>query len=119
MATEPTLTDAEIAQHLRALPGWHQEAGMIQRTYKTDGWPTTLLLVNAIGFYAEAADHHPDLAVSWGRVTVRLRTHSARAITAKDFELARLIEGTALWRPGTGSALRGTPRQFVMPADTA
>jgi pterin-4a-carbinolamine dehydratase len=90
---------------------------MIRRTYKTDGWPTTLMLVNAIGFYAEAADHHPDLQVSWGQVTVSLRTHSARGITVKDFELARFIEQTALWRPAAASALRGTPKQFVMPAD--
>jgi pterin-4a-carbinolamine dehydratase len=75
------------------------------------------MLVNAIGFYAEAADHHPDLQVSWGRVTVSLRTHSARGITPKDFELASLIEQAALWRPGAASALRGTPKQFVMPAD--
>lgn len=119
MATETALTDTEIRRRLAALPGWRHDAGMIHRTYQTGGWPITLLLVNAIGFVAEAADHHPDLQVSWGRVTVSLSTHSARGITAKDFELARLIEDTALLRPGSGSALRGTPRQFVAPADPA
>ncbi len=117
MAAETVFTDTEIAQRLTALPGWRHAGGMIHRTYKTDGWPTTLLLVNAIAFHAEAADHHPDLQVSWGRITVSLRTHSARGITAKDFELARRIEDIALWRPGPESALRGTPRPFVMPAD--
>ena len=117
MPTDDPLTTAAIAQRLADLPGWVHERGVLRRTYKTDGWPTTLMLVNAIGFYAEAADHHPDLQVSWGRVTVTLRTHSAQGITGKDFEVARLIEQAALWRPGTGSALRGTPRQFVMPAD--
>lgn len=111
------LTDREIAARLRELPAWHQADGMIHRTFKTDGWPTTLLLVNAIGFFAEAADHHPDLQISWGRVRVSLRTHSVRGITAADFELARQIDGAALWRPSPESALRGTPRQFVMPAD--
>jgi 4a-hydroxytetrahydrobiopterin dehydratase len=118
MAAETPLTDAAIAQRLTDLPGWRHADGMLRRTFKTDGWPTTLLLVNAIGYYAEAADHHPDLDVSWGRLTVRLRTHSARGITARDFELAGLIERAALWRPAAGSALRGTPKPFVTASDT-
>src|ERR1700704_3459251 len=85
---EPTYTESQIAERLRELPGWYFEDGWIRRAYKTDGWPTTLMLVNAIGFYAEAAYHHPDLAVSWGRVEVALNTHSAGGLTAQDVELA-------------------------------
>ena len=113
MAKEASLTDTEIHERLGLLPGWRYEGGAIRRAYQTDGWPTTLMLVNAIGFFAEAADHHPDLKVSWGSVEVALNTHSAGGITEKDFELARLVEQTALWRPGEGSAFRGTPKQFV------
>jgi 4a-hydroxytetrahydrobiopterin dehydratase len=115
--TDQPLTAAEIAQRLAELPGWTHQQGVLRRQYKTDGWPTTLMLVNAIGFYAEAADHHPDLEVSWGRVAVSLSTHSARGITAKDFALARLIEQVARWRPDAASPLRGTPKKFVMPTD--
>ncbi len=117
MAVETPLTDTAIAERLAHLPGWRHADGMIRRTFKTDGWPTTLMLVNAIGFYAEAADHHPDLDIGWGRLTVSMRTHSARGITAKDFELAGVIEQAARWRPAPGSALRGTPKQFVTPTD--
>ena len=113
MAKESALTDAQIAEKLKALPGWTHEGGAIRKRYPTDGWPTTLMLVNAIGFYAEAADHHPDLGVHWGSVDVALNTHSAGGITDKDFELATLFEQCARWRPGAGSALRGTPKKFV------
>ena len=113
MAAEVALTESQIHDRLAQLSGWRYEQGMIRRTFKTDGWATTLMLVNAIGFFAEAADHHPDLKVSWGSVEVALNTHSAGGITAKDFELARLVEQTALWRPGKESSLRGTPRKFV------
>jgi 4a-hydroxytetrahydrobiopterin dehydratase len=110
------LSASEIADQLKSLPSWRLEKGAIVREYPTDGWPTTLMLVNAIGFFAEAADHHPDLAVSWGKVQVKLWTHSAGGVTASDVELARLIEQTALWRPRAGaSALRGTPKKFVGP----
>ena len=98
---ETTYTSAQIDERLRQLPGWYYELGSIQRVYETDGWPTTLMLVNAIGFCAEAADHHPDLTVSYRRVTVALSTHSAKGITDKDFELARRFDDVALWRHKT------------------
>ena len=109
-----TLTEEEIRAGVGALPGWYYEDGWIRRQYKTDGWPTTLMLVNQIAYLAEAAWHHPDLSVTWAKVTVKLKTHSENGITDKDFELARKIEEVALWRPAEGSALEGTPNKFVM-----
>jgi 4a-hydroxytetrahydrobiopterin dehydratase len=113
---EVKYSEPDIVDRLRDLPGWWYENGWIRRAYKTDGWPTTLMLVNAIGFCAEAAYHHPDLAVTWGRVTVKLATHSAGGITDKDFALARRIEEIALWRPAEGP-LTGTPNKFVRSGD--
>ena len=118
MATkEPTYDETQIAEKLKALPGWWFEDGWIRRAYKTDGWHTTLMLVNTIGYLAEAAYHHPDLSVTWARVTVKLATHSAGGITDKDFLLARKIEDVVLWRPETGGALTGTPNKWVRSGD--
>jgi len=114
---ETTFDEAQIAEQLRALPGWYFEDGWIRRVYKTDGWHTTLMLVNAIGYLAEAAYHHPDLSVTWGRITVKLSTHSAGGITAKDIALARKIEDVVLWRPESGGALEGTPNKWVRSGD--
>lgn len=107
----------EIRSELRdELADWYLEDGWIRREYETDGWPTTMMLVNAIGYVAEAAYHHPDLTVTWGKVWVRLRTHHADGITDKDLAMARKIETTALWRPPAGGALEGTPNDFVQGA---
>ena len=103
---EPTYDEAQIAERLSDLPGWYYEDGWIRRVYKTDGWPTTLMLVNAIGYCAEAAYHHPDLAVTWGRVVVKLSTHSAGGITDKDFALARRIEEVVAVASGRGRRAR-------------
>ena len=118
MKPSTKLSPSEITDQLKSLPSWRLDTGgsAIVREYATDGWPTTLMLVNAIGFFAEAADHHPELVVSWGKVQVKLWTHSAGGVTASDVELARLIEQTALWRPKAGaSVLRGTTKKFVGP----
>jgi 4a-hydroxytetrahydrobiopterin dehydratase len=112
---EKVYTEAEIADKIkeRRLEGWYLEDGWLRRKFNTDGWPTTLMLVNAVGFLCEAAWHHADLAVTWGKVWVKLKTHSAGGVTDKDFALARKIEDLALWRPEPDGPLEGTPNKFV------
>lgn len=102
---------AKLAEH--GLSAWYLEEGWLRRKFNTDGWPTTLMLVNAIGYLAEAAYHHPDLTVTWGKLWVKLKTHSAGGITDKDFALAKMIEEVVLWKPTVGGPLEGTPNKFV------
>src|SRR6516162_10200949 len=112
---EKVYSDAEITTKLseHGLGAWYLEDGWLRRKYNTDGWPTTLMLTNAIGYLCEAAYHHADLAITWGKLWVKLKTHSAGGITDKDFALAKKIEEVVLWRPEAGSALTGTPNKFV------
>src|SRR5262245_38278791 len=114
-AAEKVYTEDVVKQMLAepGLTGWYYEDGWIRRKYTTDGWQATLMLVNTIAFLAEAAYHHPDLAVSWAKVWVKLKNHSAGGITDKDFALARKIEETVLWRPEPGGPLTGTPNKWV------
>ena len=111
---EAVIPDAEVEARLRdELPAWTLERGWIRRRFTTPGWPHTLMLVNAIGFRAEAAFHHPDLSVSWALVIVKLQTHSAGGITEKDLALAREIEELATWLPPEGSPLDGFPKKWM------
>lgn len=108
---EKPIADAEVTAWLAAnLPNWKYEDGWIKRTYKTASWKSTLMVINTVGHLAEAAWHHPDITASYAWVEVRLMTHSAKGITAKDFELAKKIEQVVGWQPGTeGKGLEGTP----------
>ena len=104
--------DDEVVQRLRReLPHWRLDGGWIRRTFKTHGWKGTLMVINTVGHLAEAAWHHPDITASYAWVEVRLKTHTAKGITDKDFELARKIEEVVAWQPGKeGGALEGTPQ---------
>lgn len=108
---EPYEPDEVVARLAVELPGWHYEDGWIRRKFKTSGWKSTLMVVNAVGHLAEAAWHHPDMTVSYAFVTVKLVTHSAKGVTDKDFALARKIDEVVLWRPQLeeGATLEGTP----------
>lgn len=108
-----TYDEAATKAKLEAeLPNWEFRDGCIRRKYKTGGWPFTLMLVNAVGYIAEAAFHHPDLNVSWAEVTVKLSTHSANGITDNDFELAKRIEKHVTWLPEEDASLEGFVKGF-------
>ena len=110
--TDYVYNEEEIALRLAEdLPHWYYENGWIRRKYRTSGWKASLMVVNTVGHLAEAAWHHPDLAVSYAFVIVKLVTHSAKGITDKDFMLAKKIESVIQWdaKAESGGVLEGTP----------
>jgi 4a-hydroxytetrahydrobiopterin dehydratase len=96
MVAMAKLSDAEITSGLATLPGWGREGDEIVKTFDCGSFPGAVAFVVRIGFFAEKADHHPDLDVRWKRVRVALSTHDAGGLTAKDLDLARDIEGIGL-----------------------
>jgi 4a-hydroxytetrahydrobiopterin dehydratase len=86
-----TLTSEQVASELAATPGWTVSDGQLTRTVTSKDFRDALLFVNAVGFLAERANHHPDVQVSWNKVTLNLISHSAGGLTEKDFALAREI----------------------------
>lgn len=71
---------------------WKLEGGEIVREATFADFKEAMSFVNRVADLAEARNHHPDIAVSWNRVTLRLCTHSAGGITAADVELAAAID---------------------------
>ena len=113
MVEDHVLTEEELRDALRELPGWELRDDWLRRTFKTPGWPHTMLLTATIGYVAEAAWHHPDLSIGYAKVTVKLQTHRVRAVTYSDVELARRIEEVAGWQPPQESPLDGFPKRWV------
>jgi 4a-hydroxytetrahydrobiopterin dehydratase len=83
------LTDEELAA--LDLPAWQIEDGHLVRLVEAPDFLTAIAWVVAVGDVAEEADHHPDIDIRWRRFTLRLRTHSADALTDLDVQLARRI----------------------------
>ena len=78
-----------------ALEGWSEVEGALEREFRFDSFPDAIAFVNRLAELAEAANHHPDIAVSYRRVTVRWATHSDSAITDRDREMAERTNGLA------------------------
>jgi 4a-hydroxytetrahydrobiopterin dehydratase len=86
-----TLTPEQVTAELGTTPGWDVADGQLIRTLTRTDFRDALLYVNAVGYLAERANHHPDISISWNKVTLTLVTHSAGGLTAKDFALARQL----------------------------
>jgi 4a-hydroxytetrahydrobiopterin dehydratase len=79
------LTDQDINDRLAKLPGWAYSDNSLIRTLTFGSFPDAIAFVTRVAFDAEAADHHPDLLISYKRVTVIWSTHSEGGVTEKDF----------------------------------
>ena len=75
--------------------GWNEVRGALQRGFRFKDFSEAVAFVNRLAEAAEAADHHPDISISWNAVTVRWRTHTKRAITERDVELAKRTDEIA------------------------
>ncbi|HEX3291562.1 MAG TPA: 4a-hydroxytetrahydrobiopterin dehydratase [Gaiella sp.] len=67
---------------------WTERDGALERELGFAGFPEAIAFVNRLAELAESENHHPDIAVSYKRVTVRWTTHSAGGVTDRDRELA-------------------------------
>ena len=89
------LSTDEVNTQLQALPQWTTDGKTISRTFKFKNFVAAVNFVNQIVEPAESAGHHPDLEISYNKVTVNLTTHDAGGLTAKDFSLAEEISEIA------------------------
>jgi 4a-hydroxytetrahydrobiopterin dehydratase len=68
--------------------GWIEADGALERTFELPSFPDALAFVNRVGELAEAENHHPDIAISYRKVTLRWWTHTAGGVTDRDRDLA-------------------------------
>lgn len=89
----PALGSAEIAPLAREVPDWTVAEGRrLERIFHFPDFATALAFVDRIGEIAEAENHHPDLELGWGRVAVRIWTHTVGGLSESDFVLAAKID---------------------------
>jgi len=89
------LGEDEVREKLAGLDGWELEGDAIEKQFQFDDFSGSVDFVNRLTPPANEMNHHPDLAISWNKVTVTLSTHSEGGLTDNDFELARQIDALA------------------------
>ncbi|MGB5228524.1 MAG: 4a-hydroxytetrahydrobiopterin dehydratase [Eudoraea sp.] len=86
------LSEEEIKNSLKELPGWEYKDAAIERSYKFKNFKDAFSIMTRIAFECEAQNHHPDWSNVYSSLNIRLNTHDVGGITNNDFELAKSIE---------------------------
>ena len=89
------LNDEDVQAKLSGLDGWERSGGAIEKQFQFEDFTGSVDFVDRLTPVANEMNHHPDLAISWNKVTVTLSTHSEGGLTDNDFVLAGKIDGLA------------------------
>ena len=90
----PALAPSEQEARLSQLPtDWQLvEHHHLEKVFPFRDFAQALAFTNAAGAVAEQEHHHPELILTWGKVTVRIWTHKIDGLTHSDFVLAAKID---------------------------
>lgn len=89
----PAFTLEQARDMMEHVPGWElsPEGQMLSRVITFGDFAETMAFANKIADLAEEQGHHPDLAISWGKLGVMLWTHHIGGLSENDFILAAKI----------------------------
>ena len=79
-------------QSLGALPGWSGSTVSITKQFLFADFAEAIEFINVVASIAERRNHHPDIAMSWNRVTLTITSHSEGGVTADCLDLAQEVE---------------------------
>lgn len=89
------VSTTEIEAFLDQHREWSQVGSEITKTYQLADFNESMGFVTRVAMMAEKADHHPDINISWNKVTLTLSTHSQGGLTALDLDLAHRCDALA------------------------
>jgi 4a-hydroxytetrahydrobiopterin dehydratase len=89
-----TLNETDRMAALQKLNGWsYDTAGKaLVHDFKFKDFSAAFGFMTRVALLAQAADHHPEWSNVYNKVSIRLSTHDAGGVTAKDVALAEAID---------------------------
>ena len=91
---EPYTPDVAQEMMESLSPGWMliDNANLLVREYRFKDFAESMAFANKVATVAEEEQHHPDLTIGYGNVSIELSTHSVSGLTENDFILAAKID---------------------------
>jgi len=97
---ENALTKTEVADYLKAIPGWNETDGeankRIVKNFKFKNYYETLAFINAIAYVIHAEDHHPEITLTYNNCLIKFDTHSVNGgkggLSENDFICAAKVD---------------------------
>lgn len=89
------LPEDVVRTALVELPRWRGDGSAIAATFGFESWEAGVAFAMQVALLAQRADHHPEIAIGWRRVTVTYTTHDAGGVTSHDLAGARSVDAIA------------------------
>jgi 4a-hydroxytetrahydrobiopterin dehydratase len=86
------MSKKEAEAMLRKVEGWEGRENKIRKVYQFKDFNESMKFVNKVADLAEEEGHHPDILISWNKVTLTLMTHAIGGLSENDFILAAKID---------------------------
>ncbi|MDP8262344.1 MAG: 4a-hydroxytetrahydrobiopterin dehydratase [Candidatus Ancaeobacter aquaticus] len=93
----PPLAEDDINEYMSKISSdWKLvDTSHIVRVFTLKNFTEAMTFVNKIAECAESEGHHPDITISWNKVTLILTTHASKGLTENDFIMAYKIDDIA------------------------
>jgi 4a-hydroxytetrahydrobiopterin dehydratase len=82
----------DLKRVLRRIPEWEVEDKALTRSFEFDDFQDAVDFVVGVSEVVADIDHHPDVNIRYGKVTLFLTTHSKGGITDADIEVAQMVD---------------------------
>jgi 4a-hydroxytetrahydrobiopterin dehydratase len=92
MPKAPLLDEREVVARLEQLPGWTLDGSAIVKRITFRDFGEAVRFVDRLVQPSDAQNHHPDVAIHWNELEIRLWTHASGGVTERDFRLAATID---------------------------
>nr|AFK24992.1 putative pterin-4-alpha-carbinolamine dehydratase [uncultured archaeon] len=86
------LSDEQIKEELKKLPGWLLQNGKLHKEYVFNGLVEAFAFMTKAALHAETMNHHPEWFNVYNKLKVDLMTHDAGGITSNDIALAKAFD---------------------------
>jgi 4a-hydroxytetrahydrobiopterin dehydratase len=85
------LSQTDIDQELKSLPGWSVVNEKLHKEFQFDSFNQAFGFMTRAAMEIEKMNHHPEWFNVYNKITVDLTTHDAGGITKNDINLARIL----------------------------
>lgn len=87
----PQLSEDALSAALTEMRGWSVAGNALEKSFSFSTFPDGIAFVNRVADLAEEMEHHPDITITYTRVTLRLSTHDVGGISDLDVRFARRL----------------------------
>lgn len=93
---QPPLSGGQATGLSKQVPDWSLKDEVLERDFRFKGFDEAMEFVNKVAAIAASEDHHPDICVSYNKVSLKLTTHKIGGLSKNDFIVAAKIDELGL-----------------------